>query len=316
MDTEHLEIFIDVLRKGSLTAAARSRDLDPSMVSRVIGSLEAELGTKLFQRTTRQLSPTEAGVRFFQHVEPMLEELARARAMAVEVADKPRGTIRICAPVSFSLLNVVPLLPEFSERYPELAIDLILTDNALDLVTERIDLAIRLGPLADSGMVAQRLAPMVSCVCAAPSYLQARRKPRSPHELAQHDCLILDMPGFTSTWRFRAADDTQTRVTVSGRMRSSNAVALKQCAVMGMGVILQARWIVAPELQAGTLVELFPRYRVTAANFEDPAMWLLYPSRTYTPEKVKVLAAFLREKFRHGSPVESDPKMKRNFGLA
>jgi DNA-binding transcriptional LysR family regulator len=301
MDLDHLRILVDVFRRGSFAAAARSRDLDPSIVSRTVAALEDELGVRLFQRSTRKLSPTEAGVRYFSRIEPLVEELDRAQFAAADVAETPKGVLRFSLPVSFGELNIIPLLPEFSRRYPDIEFDVLLTDSPLDLLTERLDLAIRLGPLADSGLVAQQLAPMESRVCASPSYLKENGRPEHPSDLRRHNCLLLDMPGFGAIWRL-SRNDENIDVRVHGPMRSSNAIALKQCAVAGLGIILQATWIVGRELQQGQLIDLFPHHTVTAASFPKPAMWLVYPSRTYLPEKVKVFLAFLREQFAYGSP--------------
>jgi len=189
---------------------------------------------------------------------------------------------------SFAQLNLVPLLPELAARYQALAFALVLTDAALDLVEERIDVAVRLGPLADSGLIAQRLAPMVARVCATPAYLARRGRPAAPADLAEHDCLLLAMPGFTDRWRFRDQDGRVADVRVRGQLRTSNAVALKACALGGMGVISQARWIVGRELRDGRLVDLFPEHEVVAAGSESPAMWLLYPTRVPAAQGARV----------------------------
>lgn len=295
MQTDDIRVFVEVVKRGSFAAVARDREVDPSAISRSVAALEGELGVRLLQRTTRRMSPTEAGMQYFDRVEPLLDELERAHVQAAESNRKPKGVVRLAAPVSFALLNIVPLLPEWAARYPEVSLDLKLTDAALDLVTERIDVAIRLGPIEPSGLVATRLAAMRSRVCASPAYVERAGRPRRPADLASHECLLLDMPGFGSRWRFRNARGG-CEVEVSGRVRSSNAMALKECALAGMGVILQAEWIVGRELREGSLIDLFPRHEVTAAEFADPAMWILFPSREYLPLKVRMAVDFLKEK--------------------
>jgi len=302
MDVANLRAFVEVMRRGSFASVARDRDVDPSSISRSIAALENELGLRLFQRTTRRLSATEAGLVYFDRVEPIIAELERARLRAVDVNEGPRGTLRVTAPVSFAQLNIVPLLPELAVRYPDLSIDLRLTDAALDLVEEHIDLAIRMGPLRESGLIAAKLSPMISKICASPSYIEAHGQPRAPQDLEGHKCLQLAMPGFGARWRLRDRKGTVTDVPVQGPLRTSNAIALKQCALAGMGIVLQARWIVGRELREGSLVDLFPDHDVTAANFEAPAVWLLYPSRAYLPLKVRVFADFLKEKFKNAPP--------------
>ena len=301
MELTTLELFLEVVRRGSFAAVARDRGVDPSSVSRAMTQLEAELGVRLLHRTTRRLALTEAGAVYFDRMEPLLEELDGARLRALDLHEQPQGVLRVLAPVSFALLNIVPHLTELAERYPRLHFDLRLSDALLDLVEERIDLAIRLGPLEDSRLVARRLSPMRSVVCASPAYVERQGRPEKPGDLAQHDCLLLDMPGFGHRWRFRGPVEEEAEVPVRGRLRTSNAVALKQCALAGMGIILQARWIVGRELREGTLVDLFPDLEVTGSTFDNSA-WMLYPSRTYMPLKLRVFMEFLEEKFRGGPP--------------
>ncbi len=302
MDVGTLRIFVDVMRRGSFAAVARDHGVDPSSISRAIASLEDELGLRLFQRTTRRLSPTEAGSIYFDRVEPIIEELEGARLTAVDVGERPTGTLRITAPTSFAELNLVPLLPAFAAAYPELSFDLVLTDASLDLLDERIDVALRLDPLPETGVVASRLTAMKARVCASPDYVARCGHPEVPEKLKDHNCLQLVMPGFTDVWRFHDASGQVTAVPVTGNLRTSNAVALKQCALAGMGIILQARWIVGRELQRGELIDLFPNHDATSAEVEAPAIWLLYPSRSYLPLKVRVFIDFLRRQFDQSSP--------------
>ncbi|MEM1180328.1 MAG: LysR family transcriptional regulator, partial [Acidobacteriota bacterium] len=234
MDLTTLSIFIEVFRRGSFAAVAQARGVAPSSVSRAVSGLERELGIKLFHRTTRRLAPTEAGAQFLDRVESLVDELEGARLWIQDVRDDVQGELRILAPVSFALQNVVPLLPEFAALYPKLRFDLRLTDALLDLVDERIDVAIRLGPLQDSRLISRRLAPMRSVIAASPAYLDAHGRPESPADLVDHECLLLDMPGFSPRWRLRSADG-ELEVPVSGRLRTSNAIALKNCALAGMG---------------------------------------------------------------------------------
>ncbi|MBM3558523.1 MAG: LysR family transcriptional regulator [Alphaproteobacteria bacterium] len=305
MDTEILEIFVEAVRRGSFAAVARDRGVDPSSISRAIATLESDLGVRLLQRSTRRLAPTEAGMIYFERVESIVEELGRARALAADAGKRPTGRLRVAAPVSFTQLNIVDLLPEFAAAYPDLSLDLVLTDATVDLVTERIDVALRMGPLADSLLVAHRLAPLVMCACASPAYLERRGRPARPSDLAGHDCLVLAMPGFGPRWRFRADDGSIEEVTVSARVTTSNDVALKRFALAGMGVCLQSRWTDGQELRTGELVDLFPQLEATVSSF-DNAMWVIYPSRAYLPLKVWAFVDFLKDKFRNGPPGDTE----------
>jgi|SRR6185369_12158981 len=303
MDTLVLRTFVEVMRRGSFAAVARDRNLDPSSVSRTIATLEQQLGVRLFNRTTRQLSPTEAAIGYFDRIGPVIDELERAALAAADSGDEPRGTLRLTAPVTFAQINLMPLLPEFARRYPKLSFELLLTDQMLDLVEERVDLAVRLGRLSDSSLIAHRLCEMVYSVCASPEYLRRAGRPKSPLELEQHECLRYPVQGYGARWRFRQGDGPVSEVPIRGRVVVSNGVALRQCAVAGMGILMLPRWNVAHELQRGALVELFPEYRATVSEF-DIAAWLLYPSRSYLPLKVRAFADFLKEKFAHGAPAE------------
>ena len=302
MDIEVLKIFVEVMRQESFAAVARERNLDPSSVSRAIASLEKELGIRLFQRTTRKLSPTEAGIIYFNRIEPLIEEMQRAVELATEVSQRPRGTLRATASVSFGLKCIVPLLPEFKSIYPDLAIDLLFTDSRLDLVAERIDLAIRLGQLKDSTLIAQKLMSTKYFICASPYYIEQRGKLDCPQDITQHDCLLFPLAGFRTRWIFR--DDrgkiSTVPVPVNGRTVISNAIGLKDCAIAGMGLALLPHWLIDEDLEAGRLITILPNYDVTATDFDTNA-WLVYPSRTYVPSKVKVFIDFLKRHLSHGS---------------
>jgi DNA-binding transcriptional LysR family regulator len=305
MDTEALRAFVDVVRRGSFAAVARDRDVDPSSVSRTIATLEESLGVRLFNRTTRRLSPTEAALAYFDRVEPIIDELERASLVAADSGDTPRGVLRVTAPVTFAQINLVPLLPELSARYPELSFELLLADSFLDLIEDRIDVAVRVGRLAESMNVAQRLCDLVYVACASPAYLARRGRPKRPQELEKHECLRYPVAGYGAKWRFRCAE-TVIEVPVKGRVVIANFAALRYCAVHGMGVVLAPRWSVIDELRDGTLVDLFPGVAGAVSEF-DTAAWAIYPSRSYLPRKVRAFVDFLKEKFEHGAPAEATP---------
>lgn len=290
-----LQTFVDVVRQGSFAAVARSHDLDPSSVSRAIATLEKELGIRLFQRTTRKLSLTEAGAVYYEQIAPLLVEMDSAIAAAKEVSNQPTGTLRITASVSFGIACVVPHLPRFESRYPDLSVELLLSDSVLDLVNERIDIAIRLGQMADSTLMAQRLMPTQYVVCASPDYLADKGHPQYPRQLGERNCLCFSLEGFRSRWRFKDSEGGVEEVLVSGQTVISNAIALRDCAVAGMGISLLPNWLIHADLSAGRLVNVFPNYAVAATNFETAA-WFVYPSKKHLPLKVKVLIDFLKEK--------------------
>ncbi|MGL5874448.1 MAG: LysR family transcriptional regulator [Xenococcaceae cyanobacterium] len=294
MDLSVLQIFVEVVRQGSFAAVARDRNIDPSSVSRAIAGLEEEIGVRLFQRTTRQLSPTEAGMTYFERVESLVEEMQQAIDVATDISGKPKGTLRVTASVSFGLKCIVPLLPNFSEMYPDLTVDLLLTDAVVDLFAERIDVAVRLGLLADSTLIAQQLMQTRYFVCVSPDYLKQWGQPQKPEDVEQHNCLLFPLAGFRSRWIFRDRNGDESEIQVRGRTVISNAIALQQCAIAGMGLALLPHWLIDEDLRAGKLVNVFPDYQVTATDF-NTAAWLVYPSRSYVPLKIRVFIDRLKK---------------------
>ncbi|MBE9166857.1 LysR family transcriptional regulator [Pleurocapsales cyanobacterium LEGE 06147] len=294
MDVSVLKLFVEVMRQGSFAAVARARNLDPSSVSRAIAGLEKELGIRLLQRTTRQLSPTEAGMAYFQRIEPLVEEMQQAIELATDISGQPKGILRVTASVSFGLKCIVPLLPKFDSLYPELTVDLLLTDAVVDLFAERIDVAVRLGLLADSTLIAQQLRRTHYSVCASPDYLKRAGQPEKPIDVEQHNCLLFPLAGFCSRWIFKDRNGELSEISVSGHTVISNAIALQQCAIAGMGLALLPNWLIDEDLRDAKLVEVFPDYEVTATDFSTAA-WLVYPSSTYVPLKVRVFIEFLKK---------------------
>ncbi len=296
MELSILRTFIQVVRKGSFAAVAKEQEVAPSSISRAIASLEDELGMRLFQRTTRKLSLTEGGALYFEKIEPLVDQMEKAREMAFEVGHQAQGRLRVTTPVSFGLINLIPHLPQFSQQYPELSLELLITDSIVDLLAERIDVAIRFGHLQDSTLVAQQLCPLNYAVCASPEYQHLHGLPQHPPDVQDHNCLLFLLPGFHASWKFRKAPEAVVEVPVQGKVFIANAVGLKQCALNGMGLALLPRLLIQQELDAGTLLHLFPDYEVTATQFGASA-WILYPSRDYLPLKTRVFIDFLKSKF-------------------
>ncbi len=301
MELENLVIFVDVMNKGSFAAVARDRDVVPSTISRAIASLEDELGIRLLNRTTRRIRPTEAGQVYFQQIEAIVKELEQAKSITIDLGQNPTGELRLTASMTFGNLNVVPLLPEFMSAYPRLTVHLNLSDSVVDLVDERIDVAIRLGKLPETGLVATRLTNLDYVIVASPAYLQQHGTPEKPGDIQQHQCILFPMPGFNNNWLFRDADGVITAVKPDGRLQLTNALALKQSATDHMGITMCSKWSVWEELQKGSLVQLFKEYDTAMVDF-DSAVWLVYPSRKYLPLKVRVFIDFMKSKFQHGGP--------------
>jgi len=293
MDTATLDLFSLVVKNGSFAAAAREKNMDPSSVSRLIAGLETKLGVRLFQRNTRQLALTEAGSVYYQRIEPLMEELQRAGHAAADVSSRVTGTLRVTASNSFGLKFVVPRLPAFTEKYPDLVVDLMLTDTVVDLLADRVDVAIRLGSLPDSNLVAQLLTYTRYRVVASPGYLNKHGTPTIPAQAREHNCLLFPLPGFRSQWIFQDENGVQNEVSISGKLLLTSAIGLQQCALAGMGIALLADWLVADDISSGKLIELFPAWEVAALDFKSAA-WFVYPSRSYVPLKVRVFIDYMR----------------------
>ena len=300
MDIETLRIFVRVARRGSFAVVARDCDTDPSSISRAIAALEDELQVRLLQRSTRRMTLTEAGAKYLARLAPLLEELDQARDDALVASAKPIGTIRLTASVAFGQKCIATLLPKLRNAFPDLGVDLVLTDSNLDLVSEGIDLAVRLGPSRDSALIGVKLVETRYHVCASPIYLarsrQEKRSLAKPADLSAHRCLLLNLPDYRSRWLFRDSLGTMSEIAVDGDVLISSPLVLLTCALEGMGPALLADWMVKDELIKGKLVDLFPEHAVAATDFETAA-WLLYPSRTYLPRKVRVVIDFLRQQF-------------------
>lgn len=292
MDIDQLETFIDVFRAGGFAAVARERGVSPSAVSRAISGLEASLQTRLFQRTTRNFAPTDAGEIFYHRVLPLIEELEDARGELAAQTKRPSGRLRVSASVSYGQMCIVPRLTEFRAAWPDINLELLLSDSRVDLLAERIDVAIRHGNLPDSSMIAKKLADVRYQLVASPDYLQRAQPISSPADISQHACLAFSYDEFRSTWQFRRAKEL-CEIGIKPVLTLSNAVALQQCALDGLGLALLADWTVRRDVAAGRLVELLPDWQAAGAHF-DSSIWIVFPTRQFTPAKARVFADFLK----------------------
>lgn len=295
MDIDSVRVFVDVMKQGSFAAVARKRDMDPSSISRSISNLEDELGFRLFQRTTRKLAATEAGTEYFDRIEGLIGEFDLASEAALDLVSSPTGTLRVTACTSFGQRVLAPVLPELRSRYPDLTIDLHLVDHSVDIVEDKIDLAVRFGKRPEGDFIVSRLVPRHFRVCASPAYIDRHGKPEKPQALEHLDCLRFSFPGYRSSWKFRRQGENDFSVAVSGHVLISHGVTMTKCAVAGLGPALLPDWLCADEIRAGELIDLFPDYECTATEF-DTSAWLVYPSRSYMPLKLRAFIDFLREK--------------------
>ncbi|MBB4196524.1 LysR family transcriptional regulator [Rhodoblastus sphagnicola] len=251
-----MEVFVRAVRLGGLSAAAREMRMSPAMAARHLDALETRLGTTLVRRTTRRLSLTEAGADFLDKAERILMDIDEAEAEASSRSVAIEGLLRVSAPATFGVLHIAPLAARFHARHPDVTIEFGFNDRYVDLLEERWDMAIRIGRLADSSLVARKLAPMRTVVCAAPAYLARRGTPKILSDLIAHDCLgytFTEQAG-TSTWSF--GRDGEIKAPVRGSLRANNGEALLRAAVAGQGLVYGPRYIAAQALAEGALVEL------------------------------------------------------------
>jgi DNA-binding transcriptional LysR family regulator len=295
MNLDNVALFAAVARRGSFAGVAKERNVDPSSVSRAIADLEAELDLRLFQRTTRSMTLTEAGDLYLARVEPLVEEFVRAREAAAQVSGAPRGLLRLTASVTFGQMRIVPLLAEFRARYPELQVEGLFTDANTDLVADRIDLAVRLAPVIEGDLIAAKLMDTRYHVVASPGYLATHAPIDHPRDLAGHEVLLFNIKAFRTRWLFRDDAGREEVVPIRGDVTLSPAGSLLTAAIAGLGPALLPNWLIDDAIASGRLSRVLPDYTVTATTFETAA-WLVYPSRAYLPNKVRVMADFLREK--------------------
>ncbi|WP_438040990.1 LysR family transcriptional regulator [Sorangium sp. So ce128] len=252
-----LEVFLRVVQEGAFSAAARSLEITPSAVSKLIARLEARLGARLFVRTTRSLTLTEEGQAFRRAGARIVQELDDAEQAAAGGA--VRGRLRVSASLPFGSLFVAPLIPSFLERHPALSVDLSFTDEMVDLVARKADVAIRMGTLPESGLHARKLGQSRRVVCAAPSYLERRGTPTLPRELASHECLTFNFRRSRAGWPF-VEGGLELEQDVSGHLQVNNGETMRQMALAGVGIARLGLFHVAADIEVGALVPLLERY--------------------------------------------------------
>ena len=288
-ETMELSVFACVVKHQSYAKAAEELKLTPSGISRIVSRLEDRLGVRLLQRTTRKLSLTEAGALFHARSAQILVDLVDAESEVQKTALHPRGKLKLSASIVFGRRYLAPLLTELSTRFPELSFDLQLTNRFVDLVEEGIDLAIRIGALADSRLIARRLCTNRRILVASPAYLAARGVPKQPSDLAGHECVIFSGWTRPNEWRLIGPDGPVT-VEVSGRIASNNVDLVADAARQGLGITVGPTLSVSRALLSGELVPVLSGY-----TFEPTAVFAVYPSARQLSTKVRAVVDFLAE---------------------
>jgi DNA-binding transcriptional LysR family regulator len=287
---QEIAVFARIVATGSLSAAARDLAMSPAFVSRRLAALEARLGVRLINRTTRSLHLTDEGTAYHETCVRLLAEIEEADAAVSAGRAEPRGILRVALPASFGNQHVAPLVPRFVQRYPDVQLALSLSDRTVNVVEEGFDLAIRIADLADSSLAARKLAPNRRVVCASPAYLRRHAAPRTPEDLANHNCLATE---FVMNWEYRDPDGKPGSVRVTGRYACDNWEVLREWALAGLGVALKSTWDVRRHLEDGSLVSLLPGYTFAT----DVAIYAVYPHRRHLPAKTRAFIEFLAESF-------------------
>lgn len=286
-----MRIFAKVAEAGSLSGAARALDISNPSVTRHIADLEAYVNARLFNRSTRRLSLTETGIAYLERCRQILADIEESTLLASMSAADPVGTLKIAAPVSFSVNQLSDVFPRYARRYPRVNLDVSLSDRVVDLVEEGYDLAIRIGRIQDSSLVARKIAPVRLQVCASPAYLKKHGTPREPRDLEKHTCLSYTYSSMRDEWRFTRDGKIQS-IRVTGPMQVNNGDLLRGAALAGMGIVMQPSFIVGDDIRRRALVPLLTDY-----HLPESAIHVVYPSRLHLSAKVRTFVDHLVETF-------------------
>lgn len=286
-----MEMFVLMVEKGSLTAAAREARLSPAMIGKHLRFLEQRLGTRLLQRTTRRQSLTEAGAHFLAQAKQLLADIATAEAGVHSLQRVPRGLLRIHAPGTFGAQRLAPALADFLRTHEQIRVELTLNDRSPDLLQDGYDAAIHIGTLKDSSLIARPLEPYRMVLCAAPGYLAQRGAPKKPADLTRHNCLGFSYWDHPESWRLHDSHRT-VAVRITGNFVVNHGFALRAAALAGLGLIMQPAALVDEDIAAGRLLRILPNYEPTARP-----MSLLYPNDRQMPPKLRAFVDFIVERF-------------------
>ncbi|HVM98571.1 MAG TPA: LysR family transcriptional regulator [Caulobacteraceae bacterium] len=290
MDRLHaMELYVRVVETGSFSAAARDLRMGQPSVSKTVAALEARLGVRLLVRSSRQLHPTEAGEAFYERARRALAEADEAESAARGLGAGLAGRLRVCAPVTFGRLHIAPRLGEFLDAHPALRLELVMDDRRIDLMEENIDVALRLGDLSDSSLTARKLASTDRLVVASPAYLERKNAPRTPSELMAHEAVVYSQQAVGDEWRLRQGS-TEISVRAPSRIAFSAAEGFREGLLAGLGLGIAPRWMVSPELAAGTLVPVLTDWTLPGTD-----LWAIYPTGRMPTAKARAFIAWVED---------------------
>ena len=293
---ENMDTFIRVVEDGGISAAAERLGVAKSAVSRRLKELEAHLGVELFHRTTRRMNLTDTGRAFYQQSIRILDDLLEAELSASQAHGELRGNLRVALPLSFGLMHLGPAINEFMQKHPQIEFDLDFNDREVDLMQEGFDLAIRIGHLQDSSLIARRLATIQGSMCASPDYLKQMGAPETPGDLSKHRCLVYNLLRDYEYWHLADKDGQRVKVKINAHLKASNGEFLRDAAIRGMGIVYMPTFITYQAIERGELVHVLPDYRNPQA-----AVHAIYPQTRHLSHRVRAFVDFLVDRFK-GTP--------------
>lgn len=287
-----MAVYARVVETGGFSAAALTLSLSKAAVSKAVSRLEAHLGVRLLNRTTRRLTPTEAGLAFHAYCQQVVANAEEAEQHLGQLRDVPRGMLKLTTPLTLGISRIAPLLPEFLARYPEIRVNLVVDDRPLDLVAGGIDLALRLGTPPDSSLVARKLADVHTLLVAAPAYLARHGEPRQPCDLLRHNCLSFDERNVATQWEFLGPEGAESVKTI-GRLHINTSLGIRETVLAGLGIARIPGYLVAQDIAQDRLVAIMTGYRT-----HTRPLYAVYPNRKHLATKVKAAIEFFQAAFQ------------------
>ncbi len=291
-----IPIFIEVVKNQSFSRAGIALGMTKSKVSKSVSALESELGVKLLHRTTRKLSLTEVGEDYFEQVAKTIHELEVAQNNAIELLKKPKGNLKILVPMSFGRLHLATLISKFVKKYPNITIEMELSDEKPDLLTKGFDLALRAGKLENSSMIGKKICELKSVICTSKSYLKNNSTPSSPKDLTSHNCLVFSLSSSSDKWTFSKGRKNET-IYINGSIKANNSDSLRELALLGNGIVRLPTFIAGADIRKGKLIQLLDKYEMPSVDLHA-----LFPHKDYLPLKVRTFVDFLSKEIDGDNP--------------
>jgi len=293
---ENMDTFIRVVEAGSISGAADRLNVAKSAVSRRLKELEKHLGVELFHRTTRQMNLTDTGRAFYHQAVRILDDVLEAEIATSQAHGTLKGSLKIALPSTFGLMHMGPIINDFIKEHPQIEFDLDFNDREVDLIQEGFDLAIRIANLPDSSLIARRIAPIKTVICASPDYLEQMGTPRSPEDLREHQCLVYSLLRDFEYWYLTDADSKEIKIKIHPYLKASTGEFLKDAAVKGQGIILVPTFIAYKEIENGSLIPLLKDYTSPQIN-----AYAIYPQTRHLSQRVRAFVDLLVKRFE-GTP--------------